>query len=406
MKDLIILSLKNLGRDRKRTAVRLLGLSTVTAALIIWGSITNGFSKLLFEVSTSLDSGIYQVYSKDYFASEDFYKYLQKNDQKESFKDLNFPYSSRKYSHVLGAYNNNSVGLRVVGVDVAREGDVTKLDKHLKEGKWLSGKYAEVVIGYKLQRNLQLQIGSELVLLGQGADGSIASAIFKVVGVLKGVNALTDKRSIFISDKSFDELFLFHGKVHEYIFGFSKEDENSGLRILAEKFPNSDVKSWREVKASLASAIDMLSLTIYFTLSFIYIVIAGILVNINLMVLYDRLKEYGTILALGMKPYQLFLLSLFESIWLSLASIALACIIGVPIAYIFQIYGLDVRFVVDSLSYSGVVVEPVIYASIGAKQIVMPMVFLFITMLITSIYPSYKAANLDSLEAMKGGIST
>ena len=166
------------------------------------------------------------------------------------------------------------------------------------------------------------------------------------------------------------------------------------------------MKSWREVKASLASAIDMLSVTIYFTLTFIYIVIAGILVNMNLMVLYDRLKEYGTILALGMKPYHLFLLSLFESIWLSLASIVLACLIGIPIAYIIQIYGLDVRFVVDSLSYSGVVVEPVIYASIGLKQVLMPIIFLFMTMLITSIYPSYKAANLNALEAMKGGIST
>ena len=97
MYDLIILSLKNLGRDRKRTAVRLLGLSTVTAALIIWGSITNGFSKSLFEVSTSLDSGIYQVYAKDYFDSEDFYKYLRKEVHTENFKDLGFPYSSRKY---------------------------------------------------------------------------------------------------------------------------------------------------------------------------------------------------------------------------------------------------------------------------------------------------------------------
>ena len=70
------------------------------------------------------------------------------------------------------------------------------------------------------------------MLIGQGADGSIASAIFKVVGVLKGVNALTDKRSIFISDESFDELFLFQGKVHEYIFGFSKLDETSGLKVL------------------------------------------------------------------------------------------------------------------------------------------------------------------------------
>ena len=135
------------------------------------------------------------------------------------------------------------------------------------------------------------------------------------------------------------------------------------------------MKSWREVKASLASAIDMLSVTIYFTLTFIYIVIAGILVNMNLMVLYDRLKEYGTILALEMKPHHLFLLSLFESVWLSLASIALACLIAIPIAYIIQIYGLDVRFVVDSLSYSGVV-EPVIYASIGLKQVLMPIIFL------------------------------
>lgn len=99
--------------------------------------------------------------------------------------------------------------------------------------------------------------------------GPIASAIFKVVGVLKGINALSDKRSIFISDESFNELFLFHGKTYEFIFGFSKEDEKNGLKILSEAFPNSDVKSWREVKASLAYAIDMLSITIYFTLTFI-----------------------------------------------------------------------------------------------------------------------------------------
>lgn len=52
-----------------------------------------------------------------------------------------------------------------------KEAKVTKLSEHIKEGRWLAGEYAEVVIGYKLQKNLQLDVGSEIVLLGQGADG-------------------------------------------------------------------------------------------------------------------------------------------------------------------------------------------------------------------------------------------
>ena len=406
MLDLVKLSFKNLGRDRKRSFTRLIGLASVTAALIIWGSITNGFSKLLFKVSTSLDSGIYQVYAPEYFETENFYKAMKLKDEGADLDRMGFPYSYRKYSNVLGAFKNNSVGLRVVAVDPIKETKVTNFHKHLEEGQWLSGKYGEVIVGKKLKKKLSLKIGDEIILLGQAADGSIASAVFNVVGVFKGVNQLVDRRSIFISHRSFDELFLFNKRFHEIAIAFSSHDEAKGLAVLKKNFSKLDVKSWRDVKASLASAIDMLSVTIYFTLSFIYLVVAGILVNINLMVLYDRMKEYGTILALGMKPYQLFLLSLFESIWLSIASIFLSLLIGVPIALLFQRFGLDVSFVVDSLAFSGVVVEPVIYASLGLKQILSPTIFLFVTMFITSIYPSYRAANLDALEAMKGGVST
>lgn len=401
------LALYRLTRDPRRNLQQAAGIGLVCALLIVWASLSGGFANTMYQMATRLLLGHMQVHHADYLVSESIYDTFSFGPQLEKqLQERKFAYTYRLYQYALGSHAQATKGTRVIGLDPTLEAQTSDLPKHLKEGRFVGASaLKEAVIGFHLAQTLGLGLGQELVILGTAADGSLASEIFEVVGILKPVSSVIDHRSVYIHAQAFRELFTLDEGIHELVLSSLAEGRHyvePRPQELSALFPDAEVKSWRQLHPHLSKVLDLLSYTVYISLFFVFIALGMLLLNLKLMTTFDRSREYGVMLALGMHPRQLIRLVVWEAIWLALISALFALALGLPLGFWVESRGLDFSSMYDHLAYSTLVLDPVLYGILGWKEVLAPLLFLFFTLPLAALYPAILASRIQPTEAIQG----
>lgn len=398
------LALKNLGRYPWRTGIRVFGLALTTATMMVWGAITGGFTRILHDSATGLELGDFQLHADGYRENQDIYRSLpQVQSLAERIESIGFKASPRLYGFALAAADQLSAGVRVIGLDPEREATVTRLHEHIARGEWLdTSKPRGVVLGGVLAKSLGVSPGSEIVLMGYATDGSLANDVFEVRGILASVTADIDNRGIYVLEPTFREFFLLTSGGHE--LAIAQADVSNSLdearwQLEQLRLPG-ELKTWRELKPFLARTIDLQAITAYFTLAFTYLALGGLVLNLTFMRVYDHMREYGVMQAVGMLPGQIFTLIVSETFFLAALSATGAVIIGLPIGLWLQAVGIDFSWIIDRLAFAGLTIEPILHPVVGLKQVLAPLLFLLVSMPCFSLYPAIEAANMAPLKAM------
>jgi len=399
---------KNLGRTPRRTALKTFSIGSITAIMLNWGCLNSGLCDLLGQTATSFEIGEFQLHAPGYLANPDLYTTMPHAEAwQDTLTKHGFYSAPRLYGAALGAAASLSAGVQVRGLNLDREAQVTRIEHYVDVGSWLTpSKPTGVVLGKLLARHLKLQPGQELVLLSQAADGSLANSVFQVVGILKSVNSEIDNRAVYLQEASFRDFFLLEKGVHEV--ALSRIDRNGSFaaaeltlhQLAASPELTADLKSWRQLKPLLAKIIDLLAVSANFIFVFIYLALGGLILNMTFMAIYDRRREFGTMLALGMTPRQILMLIMAEAGWSSLLTAAVAAGIGLPVAFILARTGLDLSPLVDHLSVSGINLEPIIYPQITVMQTLKPIIFMMLSLLIFGIYPGLEVALMVPVQAL------
>lgn len=413
--NFFLLALKNLRRHPGHTTLKVAGIGAATAAIGLWGMLTGGFADELQRTATRVELGLVQAHHSRYLAMANLYDTVNLSpDQTVELERAGISVAPRLFGFALVGAGDQSVGVRVRGIAPAAEKKITSINNHLSSGVWLNDQDQNaVIIGIDLAKNLSVDVGAELVLVGQAADGSLANDLFRVKGILKTINQEFDRRTVIVGETTFREFFAVQNGAHELAFSAAVKSavgEHPGsikssieLVIGGGNGPESDqvqVQTWREIKPALARTLDMLKVTSLFSLIFTYIALGCLVVNSIMMMVFDRMREYGVMKALGTEPLLIVKLILSEAWWLGLLAGGVAIVVTAPVAWYWHQHGLDLSFYVDQVSFGGFVIEPRIYASLGPRQIFLPLVFLMITMPLAALYPALKAAQVEPIEAL------
>ena len=406
--NLGVFAWKSLRRSPIRTAFKAISIGAITAIMLVWGCLNAGLGNLLEATATSFEIGEFQLHAPGYLSNPDIYATLDHAEawQAALLKD-GFLSAPRLYGSALGAAGSLSAGVQVRGLDLEREAHVTRIERFIGSGDWLTTtKPHGVVIGKLLARHLHLQPGQEMVLLAQAADGSLANTVFPVVGILKSVNSEIDNRAVYLQEAAFREFFLIEKGIHE--LAISRVDQNQPFttaelrlrQLVAMPDLGNELKSWRQLKPLLAKILDLLAVSANFICIFIYLALGGLILNMTFMSIYDRRREFGTMQALGMGPGQMVLLILAEASWKSLLSAGVATFLGLPLAFYLAQTGLDLSLMVDHLSVSGINLEPIIYPQITVLNVIKPVAFMMLSQLLFSIFPGVEVAVMVPVEAL------
>ena len=321
---------------------------------------------------------------------------------RERFPDASV--TARANAFVLVSSEDRSFGTQVVGVEPAHEAGVSTLPGLLTEGRYLDDPAAaEIVIGSVMARNLVVGVGDELTFLGSGMDGSFAAGVVKVVGIFSSGSQDLDRSLAELPLDYFQEAFAMGKSGHVIAMSLPDLGAVPGmLESLRETITVQDglvALDWEALTPGLKQAIQADMASAWFMYAVLIMLVAFSVLNTQLMSVLERTREFGVILALGVKPRRLASLVLLETFLMA----ALGLIIGVLLGSLVSAY-----FAHAGFSYPGMDemaakfnMSPVMYPSLAPFSLLLGPSVVFVFCLFAALYPALKLYGLKPVEAMR-----
>ena len=309
----------------------------------------------------------------------------------------------RANGFALASSGTRSYGVPVIGVEPAFEPRVSTLPRLIKHGRYLSGDSAqEAVLGAALARNLKLEVGGELTLLGSGRDGSVAATVLPVVGIFDSGNPELDRHVVEIPLRTFQDIFSMGNEAHAIVItgpGFEKIKQNEA-RIAAQVPAGQGLVllDWEKLLPGIKQIIKADMVQNWFTYIILIVVVTFSILNTFLMSVLERTREFGIMLALGATPWRLGGLVLLESVLLTLMGIVLGIVVGGGIAVYLHQHGFTFPGMKEIYGQFGL--PGVIYPKLSFAGFTLGPGVIFLFTAAAALYPALRIRKLNAVEAM------
>ena len=397
------LSWRNLWRNPTRTNVTILAVSLCIAVLIIFQSMIVGLIEKAKFTTTNLVIGEVQVHAEGYLDDRSIYKSLQNTEEIHLIaKENNIGLVERSYGFGLISSGTKSAGTQFWGINPKSELQHFDFANHIDKGNFLTNtSLKKIVLGRKLASSIAADIGTELVVFVQGADGSLGNELFYVVGILKNMADNVDRGAAMILREDFDILFSANNLIHEIALNSKGRFESEEIqKLLSARTADVDVETWQQLMPTIALLTEKMSVFMRTFFSLIFGIAASLgVMNTMIMSTYDRMREFGIIRAIGTTPWRILKQVSLEAILLTTIASVIGVVVGLSVALYFQKYGFDVSGD-GNMSFGGVVMDPVWKASVSVGIVLLPIVLLMLVSIVASIYPASIAARIKPVEAI------
>jgi len=397
------LSWRNLWRNPTRSNVTILAVSLCIAVLIIFQSMIVGLIEKAKFTTTNLVIGEVQVHAEGYLDDRSIYKSLQNTEEIHLVaKENNIGLVERSYGFGLISSGTKSAGTQFWGINPESELQHFDFANHIDKGNFLTNtSLKKIVLGRKLASSIAADIGTELVVFVQGADGSLGNELFYVAGILKNMADNVDRGAAMILREDFDILFSANNLIHEIALNSKGRFESEEIqKLLSARTADVDVETWQQLMPTIALMTEKMSVFMRTFFSLIFGIAASLgVMNTMIMSTYDRMREFGIIRAIGTTPWRILKQISLEAILLTTIASVIGVVVGLSVALYFQKYGFDVSGG-GNMSFGGVVMDPVWKASVSVGIVLLPVVLLMLVSVVASIYPASIAARIKPVEAI------
>ena len=403
MKILSIAS-RSVFRNWRRTLITTLAMGFSGFIMILFAALMAGMLQTSERNAVAMNLGDIQIHAKGYRDDPDLYNRIDNTaDLVNKLQQAGFHATQRIYGFGLAAAGSTSAGVQMRGVNLKNEATVTQIHKHVMQGQWLSDSDPMgVVIGRKLARTLGVRPGDEVIIIGQATDGSMANDLYTVRGVLKSIGEEVDRAGFFMVEHSFRELMVLPEGAHE--IAVMRPDRSSDLESavaqVAALAQGYETLSWRQLQPFIAKLLDLADAQTIIMILITYVAVAMVILNAMLMSVFERIREFGIMKAIGVTPWQLMTLIYAETMIQVVIASSISLASGWSAAHYFQKNGIDLSAIAGSTSFGGVAIDPIWNAHVTTETLALPVVFLFIIAAAAVIYPAIKAAVIRPVKAI------
>ena len=400
---IIKVSWRNLWRNPIRTNVTISAVAICIAILIIFQSMIVGLIEKAKFNTTNLIIGEVQIHVEDYFDDRSIYKSLQNIEEIHSVaKENNIGLVERSYGFGLISSGTKSAGTQFWGINPESELQHFDFANHIDKGNFLTNtSLKKIVLGKKLASSIAADIGTELVVFVQGADGSLGNELFYVSGILKNMADNIDRGAAMILREDFNILFSTNNLIHEIALNSKGRLESEEIqKLVSAKTTGVDVETWQQLMPTIAMMTEKMIVFMRTLFSLIFGIAASLgVMNTMIMSTYDRMREFGIIRAIGTTPWRILKQVSLEAILMTIFASIIGVVIGLSVALYFQKYGFDVSGS-GNMSFGGVVMDPIWRANVSVGIVFLPVVLMILVSTVASIYPASIAARIKPVEAI------
>jgi len=411
MGNLFKIAFRNLLRYKRRT---LLTASLVTIGVVfvlLFISISGSFKNMMVGQMTDSMLGHLEVHRKGYLASIDNLP-LNLNLKLQAYQKLEGilkqepeveAFSPRiKFGGMFSTFVETT-NIRLNGVYPDREfKTVPLLPSRLTNGTKKTLEKGEIWIPELMSKSMKVNVGDTVVIIATNKDGSVNGKQFKVGGVLESITGpggrdgyihIEDAKEVLrmeememsevaIRLKNFGQLHAFSDKLEGLLSG---ELNKQGKPIY-------EVHTWEQLSPfyNIARMIDLMAF--FIKLMLIAVVLVSIM-NVMIMAVYERIREIGTIAAIGTLPGKILSMFVLEGLFLGTMGALAGDLIGLVIILILNRVGITFDF--------GRETGLVLSATIGPMDVVIISLIVIFISVVASLQPAYKASRMEPIKALR-----
>ncbi len=401
------LAWRNIWRQKRRTWLTASAMIFSNILLVFMISLQFGSYDMMINNSLRMFSGQLQV---QYDGYQDGQKIRQSvSDIRELARNIRkkFPAASvtaRASAFVLVSSEDRSFGSQVVGVEPAHESGVSSIPGLLVEGRYLDDPdAAEIVIGSVMARNLKVTIGDELTFLGSGIDGSFAAGVVNVVGIFNSGSQDLDRSLAEMPLAYFQDAFAMDGSGHVIAISLDELNAVAGmiepLKVAIAGQAELVILDWEALMPGLKQAIQADMTSAWFMYGVLIILVAFSVLNTQLMSVLERTREFGVIMALGIRPRRLAFLVLLETFLMALIGLLIGVLLGSLVSGYFAHVGFAYPGMDEMAAKFNM--PAVMYPALDPFSLMLGPLVVFVFCLFAAIYPALKLYSLRPVEAMR-----
>jgi len=410
MKNIIKISFRNLLRSSRRTLLTASLITIGVVFVLVYSALSGSFKSYMVSQVTDSMLGHIQIHKKGYIASVDNLP-LDKNLNQQQIDKITEvleanPYiESYTFRIKLGAMFSNyvaSTNIRLNGIDPQKEAQTLPLfPSRIQGAEVKSLSEGSILVPELLAKGMKVKKGDTVVLVATNKKGSVNGLNFLVAGSVDPVTGPGGRDGYIHINDARKLLRLKALEVSEVVVHLKDirdlrkaMQQLKPLTMMKNKQGKAlfEVHSWEKLSPffNIVKLLDVMDISIKIIL--ISIVLISIL-NVMVMSVYERIKEIGTIAAMGTTPATITKLFLTEGLMLGIFGATLGSILSYIIIFILNRVGIQFAFG----RQESLTLHPVL----DFNEVVMVGAIVIIISLIASISPARKAAKLNPVDALR-----
>jgi putative ABC transport system permease protein len=398
---------RNVWRNRRRSLLTVLAITLGLSFNIFMRGIGDGFHEQMVDNSVRSEIGHIEIHRAGYHDEPGLNKTLPNPEAVEkivgSLPELR-GYSLRVLVGGLASTAENSSGVQILGVDPSQEQTVTTIQRGIIKGRYLSDEMQRpILIGDRLATRLKVSLDDKVVLMVQAADGSMGAELFRVAGIFRSGAPEMDEGVVFILRSDAQNIFALGNRVTEValLLGSSRQVA-SALETLKKDLKGEPVEvlPWWQVEPFLQQFIQIDDAFFYIIVLIFFIVISIGILNTIMMSIFERIREFGVMMALGTKPRQVIKLVVEEAFVLGIVGVASGSLLGSALTLYFARHGINLSSFSAGAAALGITSSRV-YSELTFVNLLYSNLAVLIVVMLVAFYPAIHAARLRPVEALR-----
>ena len=403
---LLKLAWLNIWRNKRRTFITMASVFFAVFLAIAFRSMADGVYENMVRGVVSYSSGYIQIHSRGYWEEQSIDNSFAEDASLERALSENPVVTQtmpRLEAFGLASLGEQTKGVMLLGVDPEKEARVNQLDAKITSGRYIASRDDPgVMVGEGLAKRVGAQVGDTLSLIGQGYHGTFAAGKYPITGIVKLGAPELNNNVVYLPLTQAQRMHGAENRLTALSVMLTRTADleaartaiSSGLDLQAY-----EVMSWKEMMPDLDQFIEVDSAGDYIFIGVLYFIISFGLFSTLLMMTFERTREFGILVAIGMKKRLLAQILLLESLMISL----MGCLGGV----VAGILGVS-WFLSHPIHFTGTLkevyeqygIEPVIYFSAHEKIFVVQTLIVLGLSLAVALYPGWKVMRLKPVDAL------
>jgi len=406
MNEYLKLAWRNIWRNKRRTMITAASIFFAIFFALIMRSFQLGSYSNMIDNAVKLYSGHIQIHADGYWENKSINNTLVSKDELLNTLKKNKHVKQvvpRLESFALGSSGPKTKGVLVMGIAPEKQNHMSKLSDKIIEGEYFQRGDNAVLVGSTLSEYLDVGVNDTIVLLSQGFHGATAAGKYRISGIVDIPKPNLDNKLVYLPLSTAQQMYMAFNRLTTIAVNlYDHKDLGKTIEQFEKDLPEKkyEVKSWEEIMPELVQQIESDNASGWIMLAILYIIIAFGVFGTVMMMVVERRREFGVMIAVGMHKFKLSIILALEMFFIGIIGLLTGVGGSIPVILYYhhnpiQLTG-EIAKTMESFG-----IEPVMPLAWQADFFINQFIIVAIIVLVAIIYPVFSITRIKAVKAMR-----